>query len=110
MQKPTDALLEFLFKWGAFLSYITIGLLARFGYDIVIKKQITRWYIIGTACMGFSIGWLSYQACAAHPLWNPGIIVPMATIVSRDAMLFITMIDWQGVLKLLTGKNTKDKP
>ena len=102
-------ILEFLFKWGAFISYISIGLIARFGYDMVVKKKITKLYIIGTACMGFGIGWLSYQICAAHPSWNPGIIVPMATIVSRDVMLFITMIDWGGMLKLLTGKDTKPK-
>lgn len=109
MQKPIDALLELIFKLGAFLSYVTIGLIALFGYDIAIKKRITKWYVISTSCMGFSIGWLSYQMCLAHPAWNPGIIVPMATIISRDVMIFISMIDWQGVLKLLTNKNTRDR-
>ena len=111
MFKPSqNELSEFLIKWGALGAYITIGLIGKFGYDIVTGRKLNGWYVFGTGCMGIFTGWLVYNMCDNHMVsLNKGIAVPVATLVSRDIMLFITAVDWRSVLTILTGKNTKGK-
>jgi hypothetical protein len=96
MHKDTyEEILEFLSKWGAFLAYVSIGLLGKFGFDIVTKKHISFWYVFGTSCVAFCICFLSWGWCTQHTNFNPGIIVPFASLISRDVMLFVTVIDWR---------------
>lgn len=109
MSKPTLDVMAFLSKWGAFVGYVTIGIIGKLGYDIVSKKRLTFWYVFGTGCVAYCVGFFSWEWCRVHPTLNPGIIVPFASLVSRDIMLFLTVIDWKGVLSLLTGKGTKNK-
>lgn len=108
--KTKSEVLVFLSKWGAFFGYVAVGLLGKFGFDIVNKKRLTFWYVFGTSCVAYCVGFFSWEWCLVHPVLNPGIVVPFASLVSRDIMLFLTVIDWQGVLKLLTGKGTKNNP
>lgn len=110
MLKLNHEVAEFLEKWGALFTYIFIGLVGKFGYDIVTRKKLSAWYVFGTGCVGICIGYLSFMLCRSRQAWNPGIVVPVATLVSRDIMLFITMVDYVSVLKILTGKSTKEKP
>lgn len=98
----------FLEQWGALLAYVVVGLLGKLGWDIVNGNTLKKSYILGTTLISFCIGFLSWEWCKSHPTYNPGIIVTASALISRDVMLFITMIDWQGVLKLITGKSTKD--
>lgn len=107
MQNKHAEYLEFLTKGGAWIAYILIGLVGKFGWDIVNNKKLSFWYIFGTGCIAFCIGFLVSRWCIAHPSLDQSIIVPASALVSRDIMLFITMIDWAGVLKLVTGKSTK---
>lgn len=102
-----QAALDFISRWGACGAYIGIGLVGLFGWDIVSNKKISFWYVFGTGCVGICIGYLAWWWCETHAPENAGLIVPIATLISRDIMLFINMIDWQGVLKLLTRKGTK---
>lgn len=102
-----DDVLEFLSKWGVVLGYIIVGLLGKFGFDIVSGKRLSFWYVFGTSLIAFCIGFFSWQWCATHPSLNPGIVVPFCSLISRDIMLFVTVIDWQGVLQLVTGKGVK---
>lgn len=107
MSDKNPELVAFLTKYGALVTYVIIGLIGKFGFDIVAGKRLSGWYVLGTGCMSIFIGWIVWVWCQRYPGLNPGIVVPIATLVSRDIMLFITMIDYMGVLKLITGKNTK---
>lgn len=104
-----DEILEYLSKWGALFAYIGIGLIGKLGWDIVNNRKISWWYLFGTGCIGVCIGYLAWIWCIAHAPESAGFVVPIATLISRDIMLFINMIDWQGVLKLITRKGTMDK-
>lgn len=105
--KTKSEVLAFLSKWGALFGYVTVGLMGKLGFDIVNRKRLTFWYVFGTSCMAYCAGFFAWQWCKTHPMLNPGIVVPFASLVSRDIMLFLTVIDWKGVLSLLTGKSTK---
>lgn len=108
MQKNLEVL-DFLSKCGALFGYIIIGLMGKFGFDIVTKKKITFWYAFGTGCMACFSGFITWQCIKDNPKLNPGVYLPIASLISRDILLFLTMIDWQGVLKLVTRKSTKTK-
>lgn len=103
-----DVALEFAAKWGALIAYVGIGLVGKFGLDIVNNRKLTGWYVFGTGCLGYFVGFLLWQWCKSNPEYNPGIIIPAGTLVSRDITLFLTMVDWQSVLKIVTGKSTKN--
>jgi|SRR6185436_7950270 len=94
-------------KYGSLLLYILIGFIGTLGFDILTKKKITRWYIFGTGCCALFAGFVAGEwLMNHHPNLTP-YLTPVATLVAKDMILFFKMIDWQGVLKLLTGKNTK---
>ena len=100
-------IIDFLAKWGAFGTWILIGLMGKFGLDLVSGKRFDFRYAFGSGCLAVCAGWLTYQWCGSHPSISPGVMVSLSALVSRDFILFITMVDWIGVLKLITGKNTK---
>lgn len=107
--KHIDDLLEFFSKWGLLIGYVFIGLIGKFGFDIVNKKRLTFWYVFGTSCIAYCIGFLSWEYCKGHSFLNPGLVVPCASLVSRDIMLVITVIDWKGiVMKFMTRSNNSN--
>ena len=101
--------IEIIAKWMPIFGYVIIGLIGKFGYDIVSKKKITFWYIVGTSAIALFIGFLSAKMCDAHPLVNPGIAIPVATLLSRDLIVFITMIDKKKLMELLFNIKSTDK-
>lgn len=107
--KPSPETIEFLTKWGAFLTWILIGLLGKFGLDLVSGRKFSRRYALGSGCLAVCAGWLSYQWCVSHPSLSPGVVVSISALASRDIILFITMVDWPGMMKILTNKNTKKR-
>lgn len=109
MSDKNTELFAFLSKYGALFTYILIGVVGKFGFDLVSGKKISGWYVFGTGCIAIFVGWISWEWCARWPALNPGLVVPIATLLSRDILLFITMMDWQGVLKILTGKSKSEK-
>ena len=103
-----DQILEFLEKWGACIAYILVGLIGKIGWDIVNNRKLNFWYVFGTGCIGSCIGYLSYMWCEQHPTANAGLIVPISTLISRDIMLFINVVDWQKILTMFFKRGGKD--
>ncbi len=107
MSDKNPELISFLTKYGALVTYVIIGLVGKFGFDIVTGKKISGWYVLGTGCMAIFVGWLTWMWCQKWPALNPGFVIPIATLVSRDIMLFITMVDYMSILRIITGKKTE---
>jgi len=99
-----DETLEFISKWGAWVTYIFIGLVGKFGWDIINRKKMSFWYIFGTGMVAIFVGYLSTMWCSAHCPAQGAYIVPVCTLVSRDIMLFLTMLDWPSILHLVLNK------
>ncbi len=107
--KPSPEAVEFVTKWGALLTWILMGLLGKFGLDLVTGRKFSYRYVIGSGCLAICAGWLSYQWCTSHPSFSPGVVVSISALASRDIILFITMVDWPGMMKILTNKNQRKK-
>lgn len=101
--------LEFLSKWGAFIAYVSIGIVGKIGFDIISKKKITYWYVAASSAIAFFVGFVVWQYIKDKPQFNPGIYLPIAALVSRDIMLFITMVNWMGLLQIVFQKSLKNK-
>jgi hypothetical protein len=86
-----------LSKYGAWIAYVCIGLVGKFGWDIVAKKKPSGWYIVGTGCMGVFVGFITSRWCLSHSPETGSYIVPVATLCSRDILVFVRMIDWSKV-------------
>jgi len=102
--------LDVLTKYGAWFAYVLIGLVGTFGLDIINKKRITRLYILGTSFMGIFVGFITSKWFLAHAPEAGAYCVPVATLASRDIMIFLKLIDWRGVLAKVTRLEIKDKP
>lgn len=98
-----------LVKYAAWIAYVGIGLIGKFGWDIVAKKKPSGWYIVGTGCMGVFVGFITSKWCLSHDPTTGSYIVPVATLCSRDILVFIRMIDWRkvatAILKMDITKN-----
>lgn len=110
MSKPTyGPAVEFIFRWLPFLGYVLIALMGKFGYDLVSNRKITIKYMAGTSLMALFVGYIVYQWCILHPAVNPGIAIPVATMFSRDLIVFATMIDKKKLFEMLMTGNKKTK-
>jgi len=89
---------DLLHKYGAWISYVGIGLVGKFGWDIVARKKPSGWYILGTGCMGVFVGFISSRWFIAHNPKMGRYIVPVLTLASRDVLVFIKLIDWTKIL------------
>jgi len=97
-------------KYSIWAAYVAIGLVGTFGWDIVAKKKPSGWYTLGTGCMGAFVGFIASNWCMAHRPEMGAYIVPVATLCSRDILVFIRMIDWRKVASaILKIDITKDK-
>lgn len=107
--KTSPEAIEFITKYGALGTWILIGLLGKFGLDMVTGRKFTYRYIFGSGFLAVCAGWLSYQWCMSHPTINPGVVVSVSALASRDIILFISMVDWPGLLRIITTKKVDKK-
>lgn len=100
--------------WGLF---IIIGLLGKFGLDLVQQRKKSFMQVLGQTLVAGFVGYLASIYCMQHYPPLPGssysptsaIIVPITTLISDRIALFLIGIDWHPVLTILTGKSSKTK-
>src|SRR6478752_745230 len=103
-------LIEFCIKYGAFIAWVSIGLAGLFGLDIINQKKITRWYAFGTVLCGFFVGYITASWCGVHCPDKSKLMVPIATLASRDIIVLIKAFDYKKILGILLKENfTKKK-
>lgn len=107
MSDKEQELLNFFSRWGALGAYILIGLLGKFGLDIATGKRMTWPYVFGSGCVAIFAGWISWQWCKSYPQMNPGLVVPIATLTSRDLALYLTTVDYAELIKMVLRKGKK---
>jgi hypothetical protein len=100
---------EFLAKYGAWFAYVAIGLVGKFGWDIVSGKKISWWYIFGTGCMAAFVGFVSSKWFINNNPEMGAYLVPVLTLASRDVLLLIKMIDWHKVIGAFLRVEIKKK-
>jgi hypothetical protein len=89
---------EFLAKYGAWFAYILLGIVGKFGWDIVKGKRISWWYVFGSGCIAIFVGCVSSFWFIEHNPKAGAYFVPLLTLSSRDILLLVKMIDWHKVL------------
>lgn len=100
---------EMLSKYGAWIAYVCIGLIGKFGWDIVAKKELSWLYVIGTGFMAVFVGFISSRWFMIHNPEMGAYVVPVLTLVSRDILMFIKMLDWSKILSIVLNVKVKDK-
>lgn len=98
---------EVLSKYGAWIAYVGIGLIGKFGWDIVSRKKLSGWYIFGTGCMSIFVGFICSKWFMIHQPEMGAYCVPVLTLVSRDILVFIKLIDWTKILSAVFKVDVK---
>lgn len=102
-----NEILDSLSKYAAWIAYVGIGLVGKFGWDIVARKKPSGWYILGTGCMGAFVGFITSRYFMVHNPEMGAYVVPIATLSSRDILVFVRMIDWGKVLNAILKMDIK---
>jgi|SRR6187399_1755355 len=99
--------IDLLTKYGSWVAYVIIGLIGKFGWDIAAKKKMSWWYVIGTGCMAVFVGFISSIWFMKNRPEMGAYCVPVFTLVSRDILIFLNLLDWKGILSKITNLDTK---
>lgn len=102
-------LLDDLSKYGAWIAYVCVGLVGKFGWDIVSKKKLSAWYILGTGFIAVFVGFIASRWFMANNPDAGPYFVPVLTLASRDVMVFLNLIDYKKLLSTVLRIDTKDK-
>lgn len=109
IKNQTYDIADVLSKYGAWIAYVCIGLIGKFGWDIVAKRQLSWWYVVGTGFMAVFVGFISSKWFMANNPAMGAYLVPVLTLVSRDILMFLKMIDYQKLLSTILNVKIKDK-
>jgi len=109
MHDIKEETLTFLTKWWSYIFYVMIGVMGKFSFDIVKRKKISIWYIIGATGVACFIGFLASMWCEYHYKPYAPYIVPIATLCSDKILMYIATLNWKPVLDSIYGVFTKNK-
>lgn len=107
MFKTHPEITEFLTKYGMWVAYVLMGLVGKFGWDIISNRKISFRYILGSSMCGVFAGYIASVWCMRHAPSTGSYVVPVLTLVSRDFFLFLFSLDYNAVLKILLKKDFK---
>jgi len=106
-----DEIFGFFVKNGAWLSWILMGILGRFGYDIVNNKKISWYYVVGTWLCAVFVG---YVACKFFNEFAPNkapFMVPTITMLGNNILSYLVLkwkdflsVDWNSINEILNKK------
>lgn len=101
--------LAFFTKWWSYCFYVFLGVMGKFSFDILRKKKISLWYLIGATGLACFVGFLSSIWFMAHyPLYAP-YGVPIATLFSDKILMYCAALNWKPLLDSLYGIFTTTK-
>lgn len=106
-EQATLDISEALSKYGIWACYVLIGILGKFGYDIVSRRKITWWYFWGTGLMSIFVGFISSKWFMVHDPTSGAYFVPVLTLVSRDVLVFLMLMDWKKILGIMFRLDNK---
>ncbi len=101
-KNPSDIwpqVIALAYKYLAVLGWVFLALIGQFSYDLIRNKKMSRAYIVGSAGVSLFVGiviggWIFTN----YPDRAP-IAVPIITLLSRDVMSALMVINWKALLK-----------
>lgn len=118
-KEMTDVKSDLAMLFSKTYIYIVVTLLAivgKIGMDLMNKKKISVWYILGFTVLALFVAVMAYLVCQYKGV-NPtlsAVIVGMSAMFSRDIMVVATMLNWKKISSLnwvdvITMLQTKNK-
>src|ERR1700761_8744454 len=84
---------QFIYKYGAWIGWIILGLVGRFSYDLLRHKAFTIGYVLGSTGIAFLIGYVSGVYIFTKYPDDAPILIPMITLVSNNLVSAVMSID-----------------
>ena len=96
-----------IWVWGLL---ILIGVIAKFSYDVSVNKKFTFATFFSTLGIAAFVGYLSSAYCIYKGWDNAGkIIVPIATLISRELLQIIIANAYKWAKKLFPSPKDHDE-
>lgn len=102
MSKVTHELVDLLTKGATYIIVVVLAIAGKLGMDLMNKKTISGWYILGFTCLASFISVMAYLFCI-YKCFNPvlsALIVGGSAMFSRDIMVLVLMLNWKKVTQL----------
>lgn len=91
-------IVEFVTKYGMWVAYVLMGLVGKFGWDIITNRKLSFRYMLGSSLCGMFTGYLASVWCMEHSPTMGAYLVPVMTLLSRDVFLFLFSLNWKSLL------------
>lgn len=90
---------QFLFKYGAWIGWVCIGLVGMFSADLLRNKKFTMWYIAGCTGAAIFVGYVggSY-VLSVYPDKAP-VYIPVITLLSNNLISALAAIDYKALMQ-----------
>lgn len=90
MEEQSKGIFVILGKFGVWIALILLGIIAKFSYDVSIKKKFTFVTVLSTIGIAIFVGYLAAALCVYKKWEKEGMmLVPVATIASEKIVAFI---------------------
>ncbi len=106
-----DQVGQFLFKYGALLGYILLGLIGTFSFDLLRNRKMTIPYVLGCTGAAIFVGYVGGTWVLANYPEKAPILTPILTLLANNIISAVIlnwkaifMKDWKGVFEILTRK------
>ena len=109
-------LLNLITKFWAWIFFVGIGVMGKFGLYFQSGQRQPFWKLIGSTLVAVFAGYIASAWCIEHyPIEGEGyskqgaIIVPLVTLMSDKLMLILVNINWGTIWELIIEKSIKNK-
>lgn len=116
MSDVKNDLVDLFSKFATYIIVTALAIVGKIGMDLMNKKKISVWYILGFTVLALFVAVMAYLVCQYKGV-NPtlsAVIVGMSAMFSRDIMVVATMLNWKKISSLnwvdvITMLQTKNK-
>lgn len=119
LQKIETETIALFSKFAIYVAVVVLAIMGKVGWDIINKKSISGWYILGFSMLAIFISTMVELVCSYKGLGPTATTICIGTsaIFSRDIMVILTTmkwakianLNWKDVILMLTTKSDGSK-
>lgn len=119
IEKIGNETIELFSKFAIYVAVVILAIMGKVGWDIINKKSISGWYILGFSMLAIFISTMVGLICSYKGLSSTATTICIGTsaIFSRDIMVILTTmkwtkianLNWKDVILMLTTKTNGPK-
>lgn len=101
MNELENKLIAILGKWWLWLIYIFLGVVAKFSYDLSMRKKINFWQAMGSTGLSVVAGIVVAHFCMSNGYDKYGYLLVIFVTLLSDKIATFVITNWKDILAYL---------